>query len=139
MLDFDGPVFTNPFLVVQTKQLLGSQSTVNLSIGKWKKIATVCDSDSIVADPHGNLVRHMSKEKLKNKRSGEPLDQSEASRTWECLKEAIRQIHSHNASSLSFEELYRNAYNLVLHKYGESTSLPECAYRGERPRAERSC
>jgi cullin 3 len=35
------------------------------------------------------------------------------------LKEAIRQIHSHNASSLSFEELYRNAYNLVLHKYGE--------------------
>eukprot|EP00439_Symbiodinium_sp_Y106_P015440 s3798_g2.t1 len=40
-------------------------------------------------------------------------------RQWECLKHAIHQIHEHNASSLSFEELYRNAYNLVLHKYGE--------------------
>eukprot|EP00913_Durusdinium_trenchii_P008446 g7931.t1 len=43
----------------------------------------------------------------------------ESNRTWECLRHAIHQIHQHNASSLSFEELYRNAYNLVLHKYGE--------------------
>ncbi|CAM9921785.1 unnamed protein product, partial [Ectocarpus sp. 12 AP-2014] len=27
--------------------------------------------------------------------------------------------HNKNASSLSFEELYRNAYNLVLHKHGD--------------------
>lgn len=52
-------------------------------------------------------------------RSGDPMDEKESSRTWECLKHAIHQIHQHNASSLSFEELYRNAYNLVLHKYGE--------------------
>eukprot|EP00397_Hematodinium_sp_SG-2012_P003195 GEMP01003203.1.p1 GENE.GEMP01003203.1~~GEMP01003203.1.p1 ORF type:complete len:773 (+),score=115.20 GEMP01003203.1:90-2408(+) len=52
-------------------------------------------------------------------RSGEPMDEKEASRTWESLEQAIHQIHAHNASSLSFEELYRNAYNLVLHKYGE--------------------
>ena len=32
---------------------------------------------------------------------------------------AITQIHKKNASSLSFEELYRNAYNLVLHKHGD--------------------
>ncbi|KAF4700139.1 Cullin-3, partial [Perkinsus olseni] len=38
--------------------------------------------------------------------------------TWESLKSAIHQIHNHNASHLSFEELYRNGYNLVLHKYG---------------------
>jgi len=47
------------------------------------------------------------------------MDEKESNRTWECLKHAIHQIHEHNASSLSFEELYRNAYNLVLHKYGE--------------------
>eukprot|EP00929_Paragymnodinium_shiwhaense_P119379 TRINITY_DN91272_c0_g1_i1.p1 TRINITY_DN91272_c0_g1~~TRINITY_DN91272_c0_g1_i1.p1 ORF type:complete len:769 (+),score=209.87 TRINITY_DN91272_c0_g1_i1:168-2474(+) len=52
-------------------------------------------------------------------RSGDPMDEKESNRTWECLKHAIHQIHNHNASSLSFEELYRNAYNLVLHKYGE--------------------
>ena len=28
------------------------------------------------------------------------------------------EIHYRNASALSFEELYRNAYNLVLHKHG---------------------
>ena len=31
---------------------------------------------------------------------------------------AINQIHLQNASSLSFEELYRTSYKLVLHKYG---------------------
>ncbi|GAA6063234.1 hypothetical protein JCM10212_005841 [Sporobolomyces blumeae] len=34
------------------------------------------------------------------------------------LKHAITQVHSHNASQLSFEEHYRYAYNLVLHKKG---------------------
>ncbi|KNC48379.1 uncharacterized protein AMSG_11828 [Thecamonas trahens ATCC 50062] len=46
------------------------------------------------------------------------MEPSHAEATWELLKNAIRQIHSQNASGLSFEELYRNAYNLVLHKYG---------------------
>ena len=35
------------------------------------------------------------------------------------LQGAIHEIHKQNASGLSFEELYRNAYNMVLHKYGE--------------------
>ncbi|TPX57782.1 hypothetical protein PhCBS80983_g03594 [Powellomyces hirtus] len=38
---------------------------------------------------------------------------------WENLATAIRVICSHNASCLSFEELYRNAYNMVLHKQGD--------------------
>ncbi|EGG25040.1 cullin C [Cavenderia fasciculata] len=38
---------------------------------------------------------------------------------WKLLEDAIKTIHSKNASSLSFEELYRNAYNVVLHKHGE--------------------
>ncbi|EAU33596.1 conserved hypothetical protein [Aspergillus terreus NIH2624] len=33
---------------------------------------------------------------------------------WNILSSALRQIHTKNASNLSFEQLYRNAYNIVL-------------------------
>jgi len=46
------------------------------------------------------------------------MDQSSASTTWNALARAIDEIYNRNASQLSFEELYRNAYNLVLHKHG---------------------
>lgn len=39
---------------------------------------------------------------------------------WEVLASSLREIHTKNASSLSFEELYRNAYKLVLKKRGEA-------------------
>ncbi len=35
------------------------------------------------------------------------------------LKAAIQEIQKKNNSGLSFEELYRNAYTMVLHKRGE--------------------
>lgn len=35
------------------------------------------------------------------------------------LSKAFTEIHNKNASELSFEVLYRNAYTLVLHKDGE--------------------
>lgn len=41
------------------------------------------------------------------------------SETWSSLSKAVREIHNHNASNLSFEENYRFAYNLVLHKQGD--------------------
>jgi cullin 3 len=47
------------------------------------------------------------------------MSDQDAKSIWEQLKKAIQQIHDHDASQLSFEELYRNAYNLVLHKHGE--------------------
>ncbi|KAH7436226.1 hypothetical protein KP509_05G009200 [Ceratopteris richardii] len=47
------------------------------------------------------------------------IDPKYAERTWKVLDEAICEIYNHNASGLSFEELYRNAYNMVLHKYGD--------------------
>ncbi|GAA0145750.1 ubiquitin-protein ligase [Lithospermum erythrorhizon] len=47
------------------------------------------------------------------------VDPKYADKTWKIIEHAIHQIYSHNASSLSFEELYRNAYNMVLHKFGE--------------------
>ncbi|EFJ43865.1 hypothetical protein VOLCADRAFT_83034 [Volvox carteri f. nagariensis] len=46
------------------------------------------------------------------------VDPQYADKTWKVLEDAIREIHNQNASGLSFEELYRNAYNMVLHKYG---------------------
>lgn len=39
--------------------------------------------------------------------------------SWRILSQAYEQIYRKNASSLSFEELYRNAYTLVLTKNGE--------------------
>ena len=39
--------------------------------------------------------------------------------TWAVLERAFSEIHTKNASELSFEELYRNAYKIVLKKKGE--------------------
>ena len=39
--------------------------------------------------------------------------------TWAILASSLREIHTKNASQLSFEALYRNAYKLVLKKLGE--------------------
>ena len=39
--------------------------------------------------------------------------------TWAVLETAFKEIHTKNASKLSFEELYRNAYKIVLKKKGE--------------------
>ncbi|OMO82454.1 hypothetical protein COLO4_22989 [Corchorus olitorius] len=47
------------------------------------------------------------------------VDPKYADKTWNILEHAIHEIYNHNASGLSFEELYRNAYNMVLHKFGE--------------------
>jgi Cullin family len=51
-------------------------------------------------------------------RAHTPMDRTVATQTWEALANAIDEIYNRNASQLSFEELYRNAYNLVLHKHG---------------------
>lgn len=54
------------------------------------------------------------------------MDPSSAQKTWMTLKDAIEQIYNRNASSLSFEELYRSSYNLVLNKHGEMLYLGVC-------------
>lgn len=38
---------------------------------------------------------------------------------WTMLKTALNEILNKNNSGLSFEELYRNAYTMVLHKRGD--------------------
>ena len=43
-------------------------------------------------------------------------DEVDFDATWTVLSTAFRQIHAKNASTLSYEELFRNAYKLVLKK-----------------------
>eukprot|EP00698_Gefionella_okellyi_P002956 TRINITY_DN12798_c0_g1_i1.p1 TRINITY_DN12798_c0_g1~~TRINITY_DN12798_c0_g1_i1.p1 ORF type:complete len:751 (-),score=174.57 TRINITY_DN12798_c0_g1_i1:20-2224(-) len=47
------------------------------------------------------------------------IDANYADTLWQVLATAFQQIYHKNASNLSFEELYRNAYNMVLYKHGE--------------------
>ena len=47
---------------------------------------------------------------------GDDLDFEER---WKILSAAFRQIHTQNASTVSYEELYRHAYRIVLKKRGD--------------------
>lgn len=47
------------------------------------------------------------------------MDEKFVESIWALLKNAIQEIQKKNNSGLSFEELYRNAYTMVLHKHGE--------------------
>lgn len=51
------------------------------------------------------------------------MDEKFVESIWALLKNAIQEIQKKNNSGLSFEELYRNAYNMVLHKHGERLYL----------------
>lgn len=47
------------------------------------------------------------------------VDKTNAIEKWNELKVAIGQIYEENASTLSFQTLYTNAYHIVLHRHGE--------------------
>ena len=47
------------------------------------------------------------------------MDEKYVNNIWSLLRNAIQEIQKKNNSGLSFEELYRNAYTMVLHKHGE--------------------
>ena len=47
------------------------------------------------------------------------LNRDQAMGHWNIIKDAIKKIYEQKASQLSYEELYRTAYNMVLHKHGE--------------------
>ena len=46
-------------------------------------------------------------------------DEIDFDNTWVTIEAAFREIHTKNASRLSYEELYRHAYRIVLKKKGE--------------------
>lgn len=47
------------------------------------------------------------------------MDEKYVADIWNLLKNAIQEIQKKNNSGLSFEELYRNAYTMVLNKHGQ--------------------
>ena len=46
------------------------------------------------------------------------MSRDQASSNWEIIRDAIHKIYLKKASMLSYEELYRTAYHLVLYKHG---------------------
>lgn len=48
-----------------------------------------------------------------------PMDQATALKSFETIDRAIDEIYNSNASILRFEELYRYAYHLCVHKHGD--------------------
>lgn len=61
----------------------------------------------------------IGKKSIKPLRTYTQIDRCSAIEIWLSLRQAIDEIHNRNASCLSFEDLYRSAYNLVLHKHGD--------------------
>ncbi|KAI5802248.1 Cullin [Pyronema domesticum] len=57
--------------------------------------------------------------KIRPPRRGLVTDQVDFDEVWAVLAQSLGEIHHKNASALSFEALYRNAYKLVLKKYGD--------------------
>ncbi|KAL2873078.1 hypothetical protein SGCOL_011790 [Colletotrichum sp. CLE4] len=56
------------------------------------------------------------------RRPGRPtsgIDTSDFEQCWDTLKQALTDIHNQNCSTLSFEQLYRASYKIVLKKKGE--------------------
>ncbi|KAL4062116.1 Cullin, partial [Scleroderma citrinum] len=67
--------------------------------------------------PQSNMAstRRPTRPKIKPARKHDEFSPED---TWNRLSSNIREIHKHNASSLSFEENYRYAYNMVMYKNG---------------------
>lgn len=66
-----------------------------------------------------NIMAEKRKFVIKSSRTTVQMDKEKAEQVWKSLRAAIREIHNQNASELSFEELYRKSFNLVLHKHGD--------------------
>ncbi|KAH8603001.1 putative Cullin-3-B [Bisporella sp. PMI_857] len=59
------------------------------------------------------------KTKIRPPRRGISGGDTDFTKMWEILSSALREIHEKNASKLSFEQLYRASYKIVLKKQGD--------------------
>ena len=66
------------------------------------------------------------------------MNKDQASTNWETIRDAIQKIYMKEASTLSYEELYRTAYHLVLYKHGQMLydNVKDTTVRLLRPIAE---
>lgn len=76
-----------------------------------------------------NMVNR-AKAKMRIPKQGLHGDEVDFDNTWVTIEAAFREIHTKNASRLSYEELYRHAYRIVLKKKGEQ--LYKNVYEFER-------
>lgn len=67
----------------------------------------------------GSSAGGTSSNKMRIRAFPTTMDEKYVQQIWDLLKRAIQEIQRKNNSGLSFEELYRNAYTMVLHKHGE--------------------
>lgn len=75
-----------------------------------------------VCIPHNLVVRWSPSIMIVNLLTHDPQNlasEVDFDKSWAVLADAIREIENKNAYELSFEELYRKSYNLVLRKYGK--------------------
>lgn len=60
--------------------------------------------------------------------------------TWDVISSALREMHTKNASKLSFEQIYRHGYKVVLKKRGDTfydrLQKFESAWLGDNVRAK---
>ncbi|KAE8835863.1 hypothetical protein HRS9139_03961 [Pyrenophora teres f. teres] len=65
------------------------------------------------------MIAGRGRQRIRPPRRGLHGDEVDFENTWATIEAAFREIHTKNASKLSYEELYRHAYRIVLKKKGE--------------------
>ncbi|OCK85175.1 Cullin-domain-containing protein [Lepidopterella palustris CBS 459.81] len=65
------------------------------------------------------MIAGRGRQKIRPPRRGVHGEEIDFENTWAIIASAFREIHTKNASKLSYEELYRHAYRIVLKKKGE--------------------
>ncbi|KAF1832318.1 Cullin-domain-containing protein [Decorospora gaudefroyi] len=65
------------------------------------------------------MIAGRGRPRIRPPRRGLHGDEVDFDKTWAIIEAAFREIHTQNASKLSYEELYRHAYRIVLKKKGE--------------------
>ncbi|KAF1979794.1 cullin-3 [Bimuria novae-zelandiae CBS 107.79] len=65
------------------------------------------------------MIAGRGRQRIRPPRRGLHGDEVDFDNTWVTIEAAFREIHTKNASRLSYEELYRHAYRIVLKKKGE--------------------
>lgn len=66
------------------------------------------------------MITGRGRPRIRPPRRGLHGDDVDFENTWATIEAAFREIHTKNASKLSYEELYRHAYRVVLKKKGEA-------------------
>ncbi|KAI1712969.1 cullin family domain-containing protein [Ditylenchus destructor] len=91
-----------------------------MNMGEDENLASSTESIKDLARAmQRNQQQRPTQNKMRIRSFPAAMDASYVEEVWQLLKKAITAILCKNHSGLSREELYRNAYTMVLHKHGE--------------------